>query len=315
MTRLFDDVSWFIDEKWTRKRREEATIVDISNVAEYWSESNKDFTADDMPFSVPPFKLGFYQLRVPARLFPQKKEDNAGAWQYLGKPVGLWVGVIDITDEEAHKNGEVSYIEHHLQDFAKKAEKASENDRRATQGALEAIADSRWIAVATALSAQDNKEVEILTGMIFGISYQGVASGKTIVNLFNDADLSISYAMFFSQVLRLSWSFMNCKNVARVEHEAPTKVNQRRIKEGKEPFKKYYTLNIEPIARVLDKEGDAKHNGVQKAMHICRGHFATYDEKPLFGKIKGTFWIPQHVKGNKTIGTIKKDYNVKTVSD
>lgn len=62
---------------------------------------------------------------------------------------------------------------------------------------------------------------------------------------------------------------------------------------------------------VLRTEGGIEQNGLKKALHICRGHFATYtDEKPLFGHFTGTVWKPSHVRGNVTEGIVSKDYRV-----
>ena len=70
-------------------------------------------------------------------------------------------------------------------------------------------------------------------------------------------------------------------------------------------------LEIGAIKDVLRAEGDAAANGLRKALHICRGHFATYTENnPLFGKLKGTFWKPAHVRGSIEDGIVDKDYRV-----
>jgi hypothetical protein len=46
-------------------------------------------------------------------------------------------------------------------------------------------------------------------------------------------------------------------------------------------------------------------------LHICRGHLRTYtEEKPLFGKVIGTFFIPAHLRGDEKVGTVVKDYQL-----
>lgn len=110
----------------------------------------------------------------------------------------------------------------------------------------------------------------------------------------------------------LTISFMHCKNVKQVEYVPPPKINIRRAKEGKPPLTKYYTLEIEAMKRTLQSEGGISTNGLKRALHICRGHFATYSaDKPLFGHYVGTVWKPQHIKGSKAMGEIVKDYTVK----
>lgn len=110
----------------------------------------------------------------------------------------------------------------------------------------------------------------------------------------------------------LGISFLHCKNVSTTLNEPPQRLQKKRVRKGKKPLKAYYTLAIEPMAQTLDREGAAKNTGIKQALHICRGHFATYSPgKPLFGKYAGTFWKPQHVRGSKSHGEIVKDYAVK----
>lgn len=109
----------------------------------------------------------------------------------------------------------------------------------------------------------------------------------------------------------LAISFTNCKNVKLQDHPVPPKVAKKRIANGKPPGVTYKTLVIDPMKEVLKTEGKIETNGLKKALHICRGHFATYTEnKPLFGRVTGTFWKPMHVKGNKNHGEVKKDYRI-----
>lgn len=45
--------------------------------------------------------------------------------------------------------------------------------------------------------------------------------------------------------------------------------------------------------------------------HTVRSHFRFYtEEKPLFGRISGAVWIPQHTRGSKEVGSIEKDYRI-----
>lgn len=112
-----------------------------------------------------------------------------------------------------------------------------------------------------------------------------------------------------TQVILLAMTFANCKNVFLQEHHTPPKVARKRAKAGKPIGTSYKTLLIDPMREVLKTEGNVEKNGLKKALHICRGHFATYtDDKPLFGKVTGTFWKPMHVRGSKERGEVKKDY-------
>lgn len=106
-------------------------------------------------------------------------------------------------------------------------------------------------------------------------------------------------------------SLMHCKNVELVDK--PVSRQYRRMMERKgEPITQYKTLVIEPFKKQVRNEArESGQNEIERALHICRGHFRTYSEdKPLFGKISGTFWIPMHVRGNAGVGTVEKDYKV-----
>lgn len=116
----------------------------------------------------------------------------------------------------------------------------------------------------------------------------------------------------FFHIPFLAISLMHCKNVVKVPAPPPpVRVVKQWERRGR-PFLKEYTLNIHPMKRVLATEGGMATNGIKKALHICRGHFATYTEdSPLFGKVTGTFWKPMHTRGSSEIGEIKKDYRIK----
>ncbi len=108
----------------------------------------------------------------------------------------------------------------------------------------------------------------------------------------------------------LALSFLHCKNVKRVEQIPDAPLSRSHEKKYKRPLVRYHTLEIEPMKQVLQREGRIEETGLKRALHICRGHFATYDEKPLFGKVRGTFWKEAHVRGSKKEGLVLKDYKV-----
>lgn len=104
-------------------------------------------------------------------------------------------------------------------------------------------------------------------------------------------------------------SLLHCKNVALIDK--PLSRQQRRLLERKGGIR-YKVLDIEPFKQQVRRETQPGESQMQRALHICRGHFATYtDDAPLFGKVTGTFWKPMHVRGNSAAGEVIKDYNVK----
>jgi hypothetical protein len=109
----------------------------------------------------------------------------------------------------------------------------------------------------------------------------------------------------------LAISFLHCKNVTLVDRPIPEKVRRRRAARGYSPGTQFKELRVEPMRKILRTEGRSDEVGLKRALHICRGHFATYTEdKPLFGRTVGTFWVPAHVRGTKDAGEVRKSYKV-----
>lgn len=112
----------------------------------------------------------------------------------------------------------------------------------------------------------------------------------------------------------LSISFMHCKNVqtSEITPPPPPLPTKRQIRWGQQPrqLATYHVLNIEPMKQILKTEGQSEKIGLQRALHICRGHFAHYTDKGLFGKYYGTFWKPQHIRGSQHAGIVDKDYRI-----
>lgn len=139
-------------------------------------------------------------------------------------------------------------------------------------------------------------------GFWFSGKLPGIVSDK-------DRTLLMSIAM----VVGLGFSFMHCKNVT--QSEVPIECSRKWHQHQGIPVLKFRTLNINPMKEALRAEGGIETNGLKKALHICRGHFANYsEEKPLFGKYAGQFWKPSHVRGSIEQGAVVKDYQVSGVS-
>lgn len=134
--------------------------------------------------------------------------------------------------------------------------------------------------------------------MNFGVYPEGMEAGaiKAFTQLMTEGFLTLS--------------FLNCKNVVR-EECLPSRQERRAAERRGEQITRYKTLRIEPMKRVLANEGGIAENGLKRALHICRGHFAHYSEdRPLFGKYVGQFWVPAHVRGTSEAGAVQKDYAV-----
>jgi hypothetical protein len=110
----------------------------------------------------------------------------------------------------------------------------------------------------------------------------------------------------------LANSFLHCRNVSTEEHVPSAKLNKAYLRRHGLPLFRYKTLTIEPMKRILRKEGQVEANGLSKALYICRGHFKDYRESAgLFGKHKGLFWWDMHARGALDHGVVVKDYAIK----
>ena len=111
-------------------------------------------------------------------------------------------------------------------------------------------------------------------------------------------------------------SLMHCRNVEL--RDRPVSRQQRRMAErtGK-PVITYKELVIDAFRKQVRYESEQSgDNQIKRALHICRGHFATYgDHNPLFGRLTGTFWRPMHVRGSKEAGEVRKTYKVTGTQD
>lgn len=113
----------------------------------------------------------------------------------------------------------------------------------------------------------------------------------------------------------LAISFLHCKNVYLHDVKPPLQTvhNKAQKRRGVKPYQPvpYKVLDIRPMREVLRTEGQSERVGTKKALHIARGHFRHYENgRGLFGKYKGTFWVPQHIRGSKEQGVTTKDYRI-----
>jgi hypothetical protein len=124
-----------------------------------------------------------------------------------------------------------------------------------------------------------------------------------------DRDRTAHLANFMDAVYRFT-SFLSCKNITYEQKHPPAKLQKSRAKKGKPPLSSYYVLKLKPTTTKRDYE--AKNLWTNR-VHLCRGHVREYtEERPLFGKYAGRFWIPPHARGDRKQGVIHKDYQLET---
>lgn len=111
----------------------------------------------------------------------------------------------------------------------------------------------------------------------YEVKFLGVPNDlKTKFHEMNTED-KINYLLISFSVLFTTIQFLNCKNVKKVEQD-PNKILTRQVKRQMQrknikPFKKYYTLEIEPMKEVLKTEGSIEHNGLKKSFTYMQRTF------------------------------------------
>lgn len=105
-------------------------------------------------------------------------------------------------------------------------------------------------------------------------------------------------------------SLLNCHNVEAVDATDTVGPSIRWTRRAKLPRLEYKVLNVHSVRSPSGKAGTGEKQP-DKALHVCRGHYRTYtDDSKLFGKLTGTFWIPQHIRGSSESGEVHKDYRL-----
>lgn len=106
-------------------------------------------------------------------------------------------------------------------------------------------------------------------------------------------------------------SLLHCKNVEqRITTPDPNRKKKWKKKYGIEPVS-YRTLVVKNTGRTGGGAGNPGERYLGP-LSLVRGHFRTYTaDKPMFGRVAGTFFVPQHCRGSRDVGEVVKDYQVK----
>lgn len=110
-------------------------------------------------------------------------------------------------------------------------------------------------------------------------------------------------------------NLMGCKNVVAQDLVVDERLKKARQRRNKPPLTVYKTLLVAlpktGKAVPLNTQAMVKEASESRALHTVAGHYADYREKGLFGRYKGIFWIPAHIRGAEDCGQIVKTYQAK----
>lgn len=283
---------------------EEAAIIpaipqfSFDNVAQHYAGLRRDEWSlkADIPNWAPPFPKFFAEWNEPAH-----DEMPAGTRQFGFR--------VDALDRDC-------FLHNEWQDYLDVLRKETTGlDAQADNYLTPHLSSARWIAscdewFSIASKPLCGRPLRTGTTHLLCISDSGclLASASLVIKMDprpSDSDLGCNL-----YILGLGLSFCHCKNVRQETRDAGPPPRPLRNR-PKAPRLSYYTLNIDPMRQTLRTEGRSDEVGHKRALHICRGHFATYTpDHPLFGKYVGTYWRPDHVRGNASEGAVVKDYSV-----
>jgi hypothetical protein len=295
MPRLIDDiraagrfqVPWFVTPRWLNEWERYAAfmggalqdpdlpVLKIDNVADYYfqgtDQENWDLTRD-FPNLAPPYPAFWAEHKLPRVIRSKEKGD---------------------TDVSVLTQGRVGVLIHALDP------KEQRTEGPAPEG-------TRWILLGDLFIDYNQGEVQGPHGACyFCVDAEGKILSTPRMQTYcadDQREVMKSYMTWFHPTL-LAVCFLHCKNVL-VQDEAVDKplAKKYHARTGTWPVK-YKTLVIEPLKAILRTQGRSQELGIQRAMHICRGHFADYTQgRGLFGKYHGKFWIPSSVRSTKRGG-------------
>lgn len=106
---------------------------------------------------------------------------------------------------------------------------------------------------------------------------------------------------------------MHVKNIAL--EDAPLRKKAKKQKRPRpDDLIDWRTLVVTPRGRADGAAGTPLAEALT-AQHLVRGHFKTYTaERPLFGRLVGTFWVAPHVRGSDEVGVVQKGYELRPPS-
>jgi hypothetical protein len=260
-------------------------VLLIDNVAEYFYTSEQEHwdLRDDFPNLAPPYPAFWCEHKMVKRIHSKECGDTDVSALVPHGRIGLLIHGIDPTEA----NGE---------------------------GIPE---NTRWILWCELFVDFGERNITATGphGSVFlAIDANGVIINCPSMQSFAEqehADVMRGYITWFNPAF-LAMSFLHCKNVTVVDNHVDKALAKKyRARTGISPCS-YKTLVIEPLKTILRGEGRSGELGLQKAMHICRGHFRDYREgRGLFGKYHQLVWQPSIVRGTKGPSAPAREIEVK----
>ncbi len=331
--RLIDKVKVGIP-KAHRKELDKLIYVDLDNVLRaFISDCNdgKVWSLDDFPTILPPWPLSWFEYRMNSK---DVLETEAGSLSISSpkQQVGFFCQTIDFGDAGEHEavgdivlQSDYGLFWLQAQEIITKEQFKSHVAWSAENGRAERLKGyigkytPRWMFFFTCFAT--NRKKVLLPGMgFFYLDELGNQIPETLFSiwgpdtLLNTDEIDGDPKNFIRPVMSMLMpvlfgiSLLHCKNV---EIAGPRNPNRGRAKKRRRqgmPPVEFKTLVVHSMTKA-STEGRGQHSTPR--WHIARGHFKDYRRgKGLFGHLREIFWWDSHVRGNRSKGTIEKDYDI-----
>lgn len=339
LTRLYDrlqreKVAAFSPEyepQWRQDLEEmrESPVVAADGVTRYFYEAARrdDWRrGEEIPNVAPPFERAFFETRAPGEILDSRGRP-VETGDSIPKAWGMFMRSTDLKKETGGVAGWREVARDHLE---RTLEQIGTSEKLAT--------DVRWFLQFT-LYVEDAPWARHILGrgivgplayMFLGVQEDGTLAGlesgnraRGVVPLLGEAGKRspelvnhVGYnAAFLFNPICLSIAFANCRNVALVEVSSDARKQRRAVKKRKRPLTRYHILEIETMKEVLEREGRVSEVGVERALHLVRGHWRIYtpERGGPFGKDitePVLQYVSPHARGEAKFGEVTKDYHV-----
>lgn len=287
--RLYDRVIAKADvsEEWYEDLRN-AHVIIADNVASFYMLGEKKWGWSDFPNIAPPFSSIFYEARIPNNPVEWRARNLRGSLNITEFGV-LWVSRQHYTDTWS---GWLLELYVFVASPYNHPEEPFVSFRLAVNREGEADPDYQDWSFGFAFQSMSAEQERAIEAM------DQEALQRTMAHM--NSILSVTF---------LATSFLHCKNVELNEVKPSPELMKATLKRHGIPMHCYKVLSIDPMKKILHGQM-GNGNSLQKSLHICRGHFKDYRERGLFGKLKGRYWFPQHMRGDVEVGVVEKRYNV-----
>lgn len=311
-----------VDRDWAdlltwkiRLALDEAPVIVVDNVADYVWDNPQEVSAEFDTGLIPPFPAFWMEYRRPEWIHV-KDRDRHRTSDYDDDRYGVYVACTDMDKWRAGEDPgavlilDIGSVDEHGQSI------------------IDHIPpETKWFyQMALVLQQKGGNIVGPITyrmvsvdeyGDIIGNSFHGVPHSETVYKYdpaFADEHgggekyVLHKYA-YSTRPFEAALFFMNTRGIEHKPNPPRRKENERYVKKHGRPLITYKTLVVETV--VGNPSGGSGTSTV-KSEHIVRGHKADYRKgKGLFGKYKVLIYRAAHLAGDKSAGTVIKDYAVK----